>query len=80
MGNEFQAYLLQQPVQMAEEYFSKRKSEELLEKHPELKERVDEYMAKYGKSFAQRAKQLESRLYAKYGAEAGRTVFLTPLR
>jgi hypothetical protein len=77
MGNEFQAYLLQQPVSAAEEYFSKRKTAELLEKHPELKERVDEYMAKYDASFAQRAKQLESWLYSKYGIEAGRTVFLT---
>lgn len=78
MGNEFQAYLLQQPVEAAGEYFSKRKAAELLEKHGELKERVDEYMAKYGNSFAQRAKQLEAWLYAKYGVEAGRTVFLTP--
>ncbi len=79
MGNEFQAYLLQQPTSAAEEYFTKRKAAELLEKHPELSERVGEYMAKYGGSFAQRAKKLESRLLEEYGAEAGRTVFLTRL-
>jgi hypothetical protein len=80
MGNEFQANLLQQPSQAAEEYFSKRKTAELLEKHAELQERVDEYMAKYQKNFQRRASQLESWLYAKYGIEAGRSVFLTPLR
>jgi hypothetical protein len=80
IGNEFQAYLLQQPKDKAEEYFSKRKADELLEKHEELRPRVEEYMKKYGKSFADRAGQLESWLYAKYGIEAGRTIFLTPER
>jgi hypothetical protein len=80
MGNEFQAYLLQQPAAAADEYFSKRKAAELLEKHAELAPRVDEYMAAYGTSFSQRARQLEAWLYRKYGIEAGRTVFLTPLR
>jgi hypothetical protein len=77
MGNEFQAYLLQQPVPSAEDYFVKGKSAELLEKHPELEERLDAYMAEYGDSFAQRARQLEAWLYRKYGVEAGRMVFLT---
>ena len=77
MGNEFQAYLLQQPVAAAEEYFTKRKSAELLEKHPELKDRVAAYMAEFGTSFAKRAAALESWLRAKYGIEAGRTVLLT---
>jgi hypothetical protein len=77
MGNEFQAYLLQQPVAAAEEYFTKRKVDELLEKHPELTEKVEAYMATYGKSFASRAKQLEDWLGRKYGIDAGRTVFLT---
>jgi hypothetical protein len=77
MGNEFQAYLLQQPVAAADDYFAKRKSAELLAKHPELKERMDAYMGEFGSSFAQRAKRLEDWLYAKYGVEAGRTAFLT---
>jgi hypothetical protein len=77
MGNEFQAYLLQQPIAAVEEYFTTRKSAELLEKHPELEEKVSAYMAAYGKSFAQRAKSLEAWLHRKYGIEAGRTVFLT---
>jgi hypothetical protein len=77
MGNEFQAYLLQQPIAASEDYFTKRKSSELLEKHPELEEKVAAYMAAYGTSFAQRARLLEAWLFRKYGIEAGRTVCLT---
>jgi hypothetical protein len=77
MGNEFQAYLLQQPLAAAEEYFTKRKSAELLEKHPELADRVGAYMAEYGKSFEARARQLDAWLGRKYGIGAGQTVFLT---
>ena len=80
IGNEFQAYLLQQPSNAAREYFEKRKSAELLEKHPELKEKMDAYMAQYGDSFEARSKELESWLYAKYAVGAGRTVFLTRVR
>jgi hypothetical protein len=80
MGNEFQAYLLQQPARSAEEYFSKRKAVELLEKHPELQDKVDAYMKQFGLSFAARAAQLEAWLKAKYGVEAGKTVFLTRSR
>ncbi len=77
MGNEFQAYLLQQPTSDAEEYFTKRKAPELLKKHPELKEKMDSYMAEFGASFEQRAKTLEAWLYGKYGVEAGRTILVT---
>jgi hypothetical protein len=77
MGNEFQAYLLQQPVTMVRDYFEKRKTAELLEKHPELEERVSAYMERFGSSFEARAGRLESWLYERYGVKAGRTVFLT---
>jgi len=77
MGNEFQAYLLQQPTADAEEYFTKRKAPELLKRHPELKEKMDSYMAEFGASFQQRAKTLEAWLYGKYGVEAGRTILVT---
>jgi hypothetical protein len=77
MGNEFQAYLLQQPVSAAREYFQGRKAAELLDKHPELKDRVEGYMSEFGDSFAQRASSLQSWLYPRYGIEAGRTVFLS---
>jgi hypothetical protein len=80
LGNEFQAYLLQQPSNAAREYFEKRKSAELLEKHPEMQEKVAAYMAQYGDSFEARAKQLESWLNTKYAVGAGRTVFLTRVR
>jgi hypothetical protein len=80
ISNEFQAYLMQQPTKMARDYFEKRKSAELLEKHPELQAKVDEYFARYGDSFTLRASALESWLYKKYAVQAGRTVFLTRTR
>jgi hypothetical protein len=76
MANEFQAYLLQQPVAAAREYFTKRKPEELLAKHPELEQKVEEYMKKYGDSFEARARGLDAWLSGKYGFTAGKTYFL----
>jgi hypothetical protein len=76
MANEFQAYLLQQPVALVEGYFTKNLAARLAEKHPELKEQIDAYMAKYGPSFEERAKTIESWLAAKYGFYAGRGNFI----
>lgn len=76
MANEFQAYLVQQPVQKAEEYFTKVLPPRLLEKHPELAPRIEAYMAEFGPSFAVRAASVESFLSAKYGILAGRAYFL----
>lgn len=80
MGNEFQAYLLQQPTAMAAEYFQKRKTAELLEKHPELQGEVDAYMLRYGDLFEKHARSLEDWLYSRYAVAAGKTVFLTRAR
>ena len=76
MANEFQAYLLQQPVSLAEGYFTKNLSARLAEKHPELKDQIDAYMVKYGPSFTERAKAIEAWLAAKYGFYAGRGNFI----
>jgi len=76
MANEFQAYLLQQPLSLAREYFTKRKPDELLEKHPELSQKVEEYMKAYGASFEARARDLDGWLSRKYGFQAGKTYFL----
>jgi hypothetical protein len=76
MANEFQAYLMQQPTASAAEYFTSRKADELLAKHPELQAKVDEYMKRYGGSFEARARDLEAWLSRKYGFSAGRTYFL----
>jgi hypothetical protein len=76
MANEFQAYLLQQPVSAAREYFTKRKPDELLAKHPELAPKVEAYMEKYAGSFEARAGELEAWLERNYGFTAGRTYFL----
>jgi len=76
MANEFQAYLLQQPLFKVEEYFTKVLPPRLLENHPELAPRIEAYMKDYGASFALRAAELEGYLSRKYGILAGRAHFV----
>jgi hypothetical protein len=73
MVNEFQAYLLQQPLSAVQEYFTRRKVDELLASRPALRERIDSYMSKYASFFEARARALDSYLRDNYGLEAGRT-------
>jgi hypothetical protein len=73
MVNEFQAYLLQQPLSAVQEYFTRRKADELLASRPALRERIDSYMSKYASFFEARARALDSYLRDNYGLEAGRT-------
>ncbi len=75
MANEFQAYLLQQPVYRVKEYFQKTLTARLVERHPELKLPIENYMLKYGDSFASHASRLEAWVKAKYGITAGRAYF-----
>lgn len=72
MANEMQAYLMQQPVFKAEEYFTKTLPKRLYEKYPELEKEVIAYMETYGSQFSRKAAQLESFLKQKYGFNAGR--------
>ncbi len=81
MANEYQAYLMQQPVAKARDYFTKTLPAnllcpEVLARDPGLKQRVEEYMAKYGDRFERRAAELEAWLSAAYGFSAGRTYFV----
>ena len=76
MANEMQAYLIQQPVRKAEEYFTKILTERLLEKNPELKASLDGYVEKYGPEFARKAGLLDGWLRAEYGFGAGTTFFV----
>lgn len=76
MANEYQAYLLQQPVARAEEYFTKVLPARLLENHPELKSPLSSYFEKFGGQFALRASRLEAQLAARYGILAGRAHFI----
>ncbi len=80
MANEFQAYLLQQPLSSAEEYFARRKAAELLASRPYLAEKLEDYMAKYGKSFEERARAFDLWLSRAYGFSAGRTYRLSAAR
>jgi hypothetical protein len=72
MANEYQAYLLQQTLKQTEAYFTKTLPSRLVEKHPELVEKLDAYMVKYGPSFEARAAALDAWLMARYGFGAGR--------
>jgi len=81
MANEYQAYLLQQPRSKTTEYFTKNLPANLLvpdvlEREPDLKERVEAYMKEYGGRFERRAAELEAWLTKKYGIVAGRDYFL----
>jgi len=72
MANEFMAYLLQQPNSRVEDYFTKILPSRVLAKHADLEPRVDEWMARYGSSFSERAAALEAWLHARYGFVAAR--------
>jgi hypothetical protein len=76
MANEFQAYLLQQPVARAEEYFSKTQAAEILKKHPEYKDKIDEYMKRFSSRYPEHAAAIEAWLEKKYGLGAGKTYSL----
>ena len=76
MANEMQAYLIQQPVRKAEEYFTKTLIERLLEKNPELKAPLEGYVEKFGPEFARKAGLLDGWLRAEYGFGAGTTFFV----
>lgn len=75
MAAELQAYLVQQPVASATEYFTKTLPDRLLENHPELQSPIQVYMETYGASFEARAGEVDSWLKGKYGFGAG-TAFL----
>lgn len=76
MASEMQAYLIQQPVKKAEEYFTKTLVDRLLENHPELEDQVAAYMGEFGDSFAEKAGILDAWLRSAYGFGAGTTFFL----
>ncbi|HUX36259.1 MAG TPA: hypothetical protein VMV44_00030, partial [Rectinemataceae bacterium] len=72
MATEFMAYLLQQPLSRVEEYFTKTLPPRVTEKHPELKPRIDEWMARYSPSFVLHATSLEAWVHERYGFVAAR--------
>jgi hypothetical protein len=72
MANEMQAYLVQQPTQDLEKYFSVTLGERLAQEHPELKQKIDSYMQNHLAALVRAASQLNSYLRTAYGFEAGR--------
>jgi hypothetical protein len=76
MANEVQAYLVQQAPGRAGEYFTETLVGRLLENHPELEEKIAQYMEDYSGSFEQRAGVLDTWLRSNYGFKAGSIYFL----
>ncbi|HTX74397.1 MAG TPA: hypothetical protein VMC79_16315 [Rectinemataceae bacterium] len=73
MANEFQAYLLQQPLARTFDYFSKTWVTQILQKHPEYKTTIDAYLERFGDRYQVHARTLDAWLEQKYGLGAGRT-------
>ncbi len=76
MANELQAYLIQQSIPQARDYFTKVLPERLLENHKELEEPIRLYMEKFASSFESRAAQIDGWLRTNYGFGAGRLYFI----
>ncbi|MCX7026257.1 MAG: hypothetical protein NT061_01935 [Spirochaetes bacterium] len=76
MANEIQAYLIQQPVDGATQYFTETIPARLLEKHPELEGELKAYFERFGGEFARKAAILDAWLRKQYGFGAGTTLFL----
>ncbi len=72
MANEMQAYLMQQPLEDLEPYFSDTLGERLAQDHPELEDAIHEYMQLHLSALTTTAQQLGSYLEASYGFEPGR--------
>jgi len=81
MANEYQAYLMQQPLAKVADYFTKTLPAnllvpEVLAREPELGAKVEAYMEEYGDRFAARAAELDAWLSREYGISAGLSYFL----
>ncbi|MDA8411499.1 MAG: hypothetical protein M0001_14070 [Treponema sp.] len=72
MATEFMAYLYQQPVSHVDQYFTKILPSRLLENHPDLKPRIDAWMARFGPTFKVHAEAIEAWLKERYGFVAAR--------
>jgi hypothetical protein len=71
MANEMQAYLVQQPIQDLEKYFSKTLANRLIEDHPELSDDISSYMEQHLDALLSCTEQLSSFLKSAYGFEPG---------
>ncbi len=71
MANEMQAYLVQQPIQDLEKYFSKTLANRLIEDHPELSDDISSYMEQHLDALMSCTEQLSSFLKSAYGFEPG---------
>jgi len=72
MANEMQAYLVQQPLNDLEKYFSSTLGDRLAKEHPELADAIQGYMQQHLSALVAAARQLGSYLQSSYGFEPGR--------
>lgn len=79
MANEMQSYLVQQGLGGVKKYFTETLPKRLLENHPELEEKITQYMDVYGDEFLKRARILSDWLGKSYGVKAGSMHFLRRL-
>jgi hypothetical protein len=68
--NEFQAYLMQQDVSLADSYF-RSKIKWIIEIRPYLKDSLDKLLLNYGDTFSRSAGEVEKAAYSMTGIKAG---------
>ncbi len=78
--NEFQGYLLQQPVSSATWYFETRMAERIARWHPAQAQWLRRYLAAYSGTHRRQAAEAQAALYSITGFIARDVYCLTPLR
>ncbi len=74
--NEFQAYLLQQPVERVEAYYWDYTIPRMLRFRPESQEIIDILMAEYPETFLRYAENLENLVFGLFGIHPGKNLTL----
>jgi len=78
--NEFQAYLLQQPVAAADDYFRKTVASRLTGRYPDRKEWLEDLFRRHPAMFTAPARILSDHLQAAAGFRGGDVFTLRPRR
>ena len=76
--NEFQAYLLQQPVRSAPWYFTVRSADRLRSWKPAEASWIDQFLRSFGGSFLDQARAANALLFERTGLIAGSVLCLVP--
>jgi hypothetical protein len=76
MVNEFQAYLLQQPLERARAYLRGQLAQRFMAARPGMREEVETFLARYPDAFVRPARAVAASLRAHSPIRAGRVVLL----